>query len=122
MPTSVNLREKLTTKSAKDAFDKVSALGARWTVIEDEEEPNKVYASPTIETKEIGGGFLRSVGNGWARTLDEAVINKEKALIEAASKPGTLVVVNAYQKDRAEFVYNAQSKKFVPYKKPAPKM
>jgi predicted N-acetyltransferase YhbS len=89
-------REKLKTLSAKEAFDRLTALGAHWVVIED--KLGHVYIAPSIETKQIGGRVLQS-------------------LISAASKKSTLVVVNAGDRaHRAEFTYDKKNKKFVPCK------
>ncbi len=112
--TSKEAREKLTKTSAKEAFDKLDALGPRWVCIE--EEQDKVYLSPSIETKTIGGGILSGVGRGWAKSFDEAAVNQLEALQEKAEKANTLIVVNAYQDNRAEYTYHSDTRTFVPYK------
>lgn len=107
------VRTKLRTAFAKEAFDKLNALGPIWVCVED--GPKRVYLSPTIETKDIGGSVLFSPDSGWAETLDAAVVNTLEALQQVAQQDNKLVVVNAYQDNRAEYTYDSASSTFSPY-------
>lgn len=104
----VKLRRKFNTEAGREAFDRLQQLGnPRWVLID---EGAKVYLSPSIEIKE--GPFLGGTGAGWGQNIDDIVIQQEKEIIEKASKPGAVVVANAYQPTRREYDYDAEKKTF----------
>ena len=105
------LAEKLKTKKSKELFNTLSNLGANWVLIDN---GRALYLKPTIATTKIGTGVTRPIDDIWAKDLDEAVIKGYEEIVKTASKSRIHVVVNPYQKDRREFLYNRASGKFNP--------
>ncbi len=104
-------RAKLLSTPAKKAFDALNELGPQWIC---GEGSNAVSLFPDIYIRSIDSNTLSCVGGG-AKTFDAAVTAQFNAILEGAAGDGKLVVVNAYDDDRAEFTYDDESGTFSPY-------
>lgn len=108
------VRKKLTTESAKKAFDTINALGPRWVL--DEDRSDDIYLSPTIESRNISGYCLRTLGSGCAGTFDQAVNNTLKEMLKVTMQDGRNLVVNGNTDKRVEFTFDRDKNDFVPYR------
>lgn len=107
----------LMTASAMEAFNGMSALGASWMVAQVEGKPDEVYVSAGLAVKKPGNDEAFSVGSVWADSLDMGVLSIKKALLDAASKKGAVVVVEKTTSGSVEeFTYDPQGKQFVPHR------
>lgn len=107
------IRANLSIDSGLAAFDKLNALKPRWIF---EKITQGVALVPDITIKKIGEAALTAPCDPFAKSFDDAVRNDLDAIREAASEPDTLVVVNATSPDRAEYTYDRQGDRFIPYK------
>lgn len=107
------IRDQFSTAAARDAFDRLHALGKpRWFM---EKEKDGVFLSPDATTKKPGTCGLVCLTNCFGKTIDEAVMNLEQTLLGRVAEEGTVVVINAYESSRKEFTYDKTTRAFVPY-------
>ncbi|MEZ0261686.1 MAG: hypothetical protein ACAH80_11800 [Alphaproteobacteria bacterium] len=107
------IRPLFNSQSARDAFDRINAMGPKWTFIK--KDDGRMYIHPSIETKTIGGSVLSSLGGRSDDDPDDLICRLEEVIVNTASHPDTLVVVNAGAENRREYRYNAAEKDFVLY-------
>lgn len=107
------VRENFNSQAARDAFDRINALGPSWVMYR--QDGGMLYIAPSIETKSIGGGMLRGIGGQSNSDPDELICRYERSLINHAAHPNTLVVINAGEANRREYRYDAEQKDFVLY-------
>jgi hypothetical protein len=106
-----HLRSLFNTQAAREAFDAINALAnPQWVLVADERMSFLLYANISIRK----GSLLEAWAGRWGNDLDEIVIGKKKALIDASDAPDTRVIVHAQHQNRAEFIYDKADRRFRP--------